>query len=164
MFDILSDQSDVNHPLCEECADFVIDQMDHQLRILEDECRDYHDFLESLEKSKNCQVIEEEEKAIELLKNQVSELKLEEGTLLKELKEIEDDKKEVENKIEKQMEDLKRMNLEENKYWLEYNNLKRTLFECDDEQQSVDNQLRYAQTNLDRLKRTNVFNATFHIW
>jgi hypothetical protein len=29
---------------------------------------------------------------------------------------------------------------------------------------SVDNQLRYAQAQLDKLKKTNVFNATFHIW
>jgi beclin 1 len=29
---------------------------------------------------------------------------------------------------------------------------------------SVDNQLKYAQAQLDRLKKTNVFNATFHIW
>jgi len=29
---------------------------------------------------------------------------------------------------------------------------------------SVDNQLKYAKTQLDRLKKTNVFNTTFHIW
>jgi len=29
---------------------------------------------------------------------------------------------------------------------------------------SVDNQLKYAQVQLERLKKTNVFNATFHIW
>ena len=29
---------------------------------------------------------------------------------------------------------------------------------------SVDNQLKYAQAQLDKLKKTNVFNATFHIW
>ena len=29
---------------------------------------------------------------------------------------------------------------------------------------SVDSQLKYAKTQLDKLKKTNVFNATFHIW
>ena len=29
---------------------------------------------------------------------------------------------------------------------------------------SVDNQMRYAQAQLDKLKKTNVFNSTFHIW
>lgn len=41
LFDILSDQSDIDQPLCEECTDALLDQMDHQLRIAEDECRDY---------------------------------------------------------------------------------------------------------------------------
>ena len=29
---------------------------------------------------------------------------------------------------------------------------------------SVDNQMKYAQAQLDKLKKTNVFNSTFHIW
>lgn len=29
---------------------------------------------------------------------------------------------------------------------------------------SVDNQLIYAQAQLNKLKKTNVFNTTFHIW
>ena len=36
--------------------------------------------------------------------------------------------------------------------------------ELDDELKSVENQMRYAQMQLDKLKKTNVFNATFHIW
>lgn len=50
------------------------------------------------------------------------------------------------------------------RYWHEYNEYKRQLFEYEDAQKSVDNQLRYAQAQLDKLKKTNVFNATFHIW
>ena len=52
LFDVLSDQSNVNHPLCEECADFIIDQMDSQLKVLEDECKVYREFLENLDKQK----------------------------------------------------------------------------------------------------------------
>ncbi len=50
------------------------------------------------------------------------------------------------------------------RYWQEYNEYKRQLLEYEDAQRSVDNQLRYAQAQLDKLKKTNVFNATFHIW
>lgn len=41
LFDIMSDQSDVDHPLCEECTDVLLNQMDHQLKIVEDECEEY---------------------------------------------------------------------------------------------------------------------------
>ncbi|KAH9523274.1 Beclin-1 [Bulinus truncatus] len=50
------------------------------------------------------------------------------------------------------------------RYWHEYNDQCRIAIELEDEQKSVDNQLKYAQAQLDRLKKTNVFNATFHIW
>jgi beclin 1 len=37
LFDIMSGQSEVDHPLCEECTDTLLDQLDHQLKITEDE-------------------------------------------------------------------------------------------------------------------------------
>lgn len=51
-----------------------------------------------------------------------------------------------------------------NRYQKEYSEFKRQQLELDDELKSVDNQMRYCQIQLDRLKKTNVFNATFHIW
>lgn len=50
------------------------------------------------------------------------------------------------------------------RYQKEYCEFKRQQLELDDELKSVDNQMRYCQAQLDRLKKTNVFNATFHIW
>ena len=50
------------------------------------------------------------------------------------------------------------------RYQKEYSEFKRQQLELDDELKSVDNQMRYCQVQLDRLKKTNVFNATFHIW
>uniref|UniRef100_UPI00358F598F beclin-1 isoform X3 n=1 Tax=Myxine glutinosa TaxID=7769 RepID=UPI00358F598F len=91
LFDVMSGQTDVDHPLCEECTDALLDQMDQQLKVSEDECRDY-------------------------------------------------------------------------RYQREYGEFKRQLLECEDEQRSADNQMRYAQMQLDKFKKTNVFNATFHIW
>lgn len=49
-------------------------------------------------------------------------------------------------------------------YWKEYTSQKQQLLNFQEEQRSVDNQLKYAQMQLDRLRKTNVFNATFHIW
>lgn len=50
------------------------------------------------------------------------------------------------------------------RYQKEYCEFKRQQLELDDELKSVDNQMRYAQMQLDKLKKTNVFNTTFHIW
>ncbi|RWS10531.1 beclin-1-like protein [Dinothrombium tinctorium] len=165
LFDILSDQSDVHHPLCEECADFVIDQMDRQLRVLEDECKVYKEFLESIEKSKAEKGEESnKEKSLEELHQKMEELQKEESSLLEALKNAEDEQQKIEEEIRQQKEELEKMNEEENRYWCEYNNLKKIMYQVDDELQSVENQLRYSQSQLDKLRKTNVFNATFHIW
>jgi len=163
LFDILSDQSDVDHPLCEECADFVIDQMDHQLRILEDECRDYGDYLKSIqsEETNDQNQIQSE---INDLKEKLLNLEVSEKQLLEELKEVNREQSKIDEELVKHSSELQRLESEEDKYWHEYNNVRNNVYNCDDEQQSIDNQLRYAQTLFDKLKRTNVFNATFHIW
>ena len=163
LFDILSDQSDVDHPLCEECADFVIDQMDHQLRQLEDESKEYNDYLTSLQSEQNTeQVVTEDE--INELTEKLKSLETIEKQLIEELKETNEHQKKMDEELERQSTELQRLFAEEDKYWHEYNNVRNSIFTLDDEQQSVDNQLRYAQALFDKLKRTNVFNATFHIW
>lgn len=163
LFDILSDQSDVDHPLCEECADFVIDQMDHQLRLLEDECRDYGDYLQSIQSE---DTVDQNETQLEIneLREKLQNLEMSEKQMLEELKEVNCEQLKVNEELVKHSNELQRLYSEEDKYWHEYNNVRNQVFICDDEQQSIDNQLRYAQTYFDKLKRTNVFNATFHIW
>ena len=53
LFEILSNQSSVDHPLCEDCADFLMDKMDSKLKILEEECKNYREYLATLEKKVN---------------------------------------------------------------------------------------------------------------
>ena len=77
---------------------------------------------------------------------------------------------------------VKRTELEaqEAAYWTEYSRHKEQLLQvqttvdtalryrlelqAEDEYRALDCQQRHAQAQLDKLKKTNVFNATFHIW
>jgi beclin 1 len=61
----------------------------------------------------------------------------------------------------RQREQLER---EEAHYWREYSRHKHQLLLAEDEYRSLDSQLRAGQAALEKLKKTNVFNATFHIW
>ncbi|KFM67317.1 Beclin-1, partial [Stegodyphus mimosarum] len=157
LFNIMSSQSDVDHPLCEECTDTLLDQMDQQLRIAEDECREYRDFLEHLEMGSD-------EDDLEKLQNDLMKLKEEEEQLEAQLCEMETKEKEL-RKILKECEDENdALQREEDKRWQDYCRIKRQLLISEDDQRSVNNQLKYAQAQLDKLTKTNVFNATFHIW
>ena len=53
---------------------------------------------------------------------------------------------------------------QEEEYWRQYSGHKQQLLLAEDEYRSLDCQLRHNQDQLNKLKKTNVFNATFHIW
>lgn len=163
LFDLLSDQSEMKHPLCEECADFVIDQMDAKLRHTEEECKVYREYEESL-RGRSSEEQEEELRVLSELTTRLQELGKEEQELIEAMKSVEEEEESVRRELEHQSRELEQVEAEETKYWQEYNHLKRTYFASEDELQSVTNQLRYTQSQVEKLKRSNVFNMTFHIW
>ncbi|MEQ2270420.1 Beclin-1 [Xenotaenia resolanae] len=150
LFDIMSSQTDVDHPLCEECTDTLLDHLDTQLNITENECQNYKQCLELLS---NLQVEEEDTLLAEL-----KQLKCEEETLVQELEAVEEQRAAVAKDLAQSRIQSQQLDTEE------LHEFKRQQLELDDELKSVDNQMRYCQIQLDRLKKTNVFNATFHIW
>ncbi|XP_036693449.1 beclin-1 isoform X2 [Eubalaena glacialis] len=156
LFDIMSGQTDVDHPLCEECTDTLLDQLDTQLNVTENECQNYKRCLEILE-----QMNEDDSEQLQM---ELKELALEEERLIQELEDVEKNRQIVAENLEKVQAEAERLDQEEAQYQREYSEFKRQQLELDDELKSVENQMRYAQMQLDKLKKTNVFNATFHIW
>ncbi|XP_036195576.1 beclin-1 isoform X3 [Myotis myotis] len=156
LFDIMSGQTDVDHPLCEECTDTLLDQLDTQLNVTENECQNYKRCLEILE-----QMNEDDSEQLQM---ELKELALEEERLIQELEDVEKNRKLVAENLEQVQAEAERLDQEEAQYQREYSEFKRQQLELDDELKSVENQMRYAQMQLDKLKKTNVFNATFHIW
>ena len=45
LMEILSEKTEIDHPLCEECCDTLITLLDGELRSAEEECNQYSDFL-----------------------------------------------------------------------------------------------------------------------
>uniref|UniRef100_A0A8C5AGA6 Beclin-1 n=1 Tax=Gadus morhua TaxID=8049 RepID=A0A8C5AGA6_GADMO len=156
LFDIMSGQTDVDHPLCEECTDTLLDHLDNQLNITENECQNYKQCLELLSELQ----VEEEESLLAELR----QLKEGEEVLVQELEAVEEQRAAVAQELAQGRSHSQQLDTEELQYQKEYSEFKRQQLELDDELKSVDNQMRYCQVQLDRLKKTNVFNATFHIW
>lgn len=159
LFDILSDQSDIDHPLCEECANFVIDQMKSQLNSLEKECTKYSIFIEK-EANQQDQITEEE---LDEMQIKVEALENVQKNMIKELKQLNKVQKSLEDEYDKQKSDLIRLKHDENKYWHEYNNVKFNLFKNEQEQMVFDNKIKYGNEFYNRLKKTNMFNLAFYI-
>ena len=157
LFDILSSQSEVDHPLCEECTDTLLNHLDEELSISENELHNYRKFIEESENTKDD--IDENELDAELEK-----LRKEENDLLNELEGIESERDKIKKEMDRITEEEAALKKQEEQYWKDYGEYQKQIADFENEQVSVSNQLQYAQAQLDKLRKTNVFNSTFHIW
>jgi len=158
LFDMLSNNSSVDHPLCEECTDTLLQSLEQQLELAEQDSQEYEEFLANLNQET------EEGSSVSELEQELAMLKKEEKQLVAELSNIKEENEKVDKEIEEQTKEKLRLEKEEERYWKEYSKHQQKLLWAEDEYRSLDCQLRYNQAQLDKLKKTNVFNATFHIW
>lgn len=157
LFDFLSGQSEVDHPLCEDCTDTLLDKLDLQLKQTEDECNDYKDFLVKL----NCAQDSEEESVLD---KELEQLRGEEEKLLQELARVEKEQEMLEVVITQEKERATQLEESEAQYYRDYSELKCQRMDLEDDHLSVENQMHFATAQLNKLKQVNIFNSTFHIW
>lgn len=155
MFDILSGETDVDHPMCEDCTDNLLEQLDVQLTITESEIQSYKRCLETREL-----ITEERESLQEKLKG----LELEETSLVQELEEVEKNRERAAADLEAAQAETEMLDQQEKQYQKDYSKLKWQQLELHDELSSVEKRLWYAQIQWHQLEKTSVFNATFEIW
>lgn len=157
LFDTISGNSNIDHPLCDECTDYLINILEDQLKTTQADYNDYLNYYQSLQNDVN-------EPKLSELEKELYDLKEEENRLLEELNSLQEEEKETIKKIEEQEEIARKISQEEHRYWKEYTRHKREHLQTEDEERSLECQLNYTTIHLEKLKNTNVFNATFHIW
>ena len=158
LYDVLNRHSDIQHPMCEDCTDKLLDMLDQQLHVTEQEANDFQRYYDDLKRQSDVTATSQEQDD-ELLK-----LQAEEEQLRQELGSIENERNHVREQVAREMERSKALDVEERKYYEQYNEYKRQMLETEDAEISVKNQLDYASDQLSQLRKTNIFNATFHIW
>lgn len=157
LFDFLSSNSEIDHPLCDECTDTLLELMDHQLKLAENEWNDYNNYLTKLEQT-------DDNPNIKQLEKELNDLEMEEKRLIDELDKLKREEESVRETVKIQEEEKRRLNVDEEKYRKQYSKYRRDLMISEDEYRSLECQIAYAHLQIDRLRRTNVFNLTFHIW
>ncbi|XP_076269071.1 beclin-1-like Atg6 isoform X2 [Rhynchophorus ferrugineus] len=157
LFDHLSDNSEIDHPLCDECTDYLIELLEQQLEITQ---KDYDDYCKYY---KVIQADNDEPKLADLEK-ELQDATEDEKRLLEELEALQQEEEDMLRAIEEQEEISRKITLEEDKYRKEYVKHKREWLIAEDEGRSLECQLSAANAQLDKLRKMNVFNATFHIW
>ncbi|XP_069895275.1 beclin-2-like [Dipodomys merriami] len=160
IFAILSGKKVVEHPLCEECTDHLLEQLDTQLSQAKLDWQAYRRALEM-----ELLVDPEERKALNTwLWAELQELERAEALLMEELADAEQAWAQAAHDFQESKAETAELHQLAAQYRKEYWALEWQRLELTDQLSSVENQLRYARGQLDKLSTTSIFDVTFQIW
>ena len=158
-FKMISSHCDIDHPLCDECPEAVLDMYDLEIREMENAKQHYDQMGHRLQ-----QEVEQYRAEMTELDAELAELRKTEEELKARLMKTEDQRKKIAEERRIQEEREAKLKDEEQAYWMEFNQHQQKMLQFKDDQMSTQFQLHYTTEQLNRLKKTNVLNSTFHIW
>ncbi|KAL7631798.1 UNVERIFIED_CONTAM: hypothetical protein RMT77_001359 [Armadillidium vulgare] len=156
LFDMLSTNSDIDHPLCEECTDNMLDNVDDYISRKSLQIQHY----ERLYTSKKDAIRDDTNELEEVF----ALLQKERDRLLEELSEMRRGQVEANNIVNKRREEKNRLEEEGISYWRIFCDYKCQLIALEDENRSLKSRRTYMQEQLDQLEQVNALNLTFRIW
>ncbi|RKF61803.1 Vacuolar protein sorting-associated protein atg6 [Erysiphe neolycopersici] len=157
LFEILSARSDIDFPVCIECTDFLVKELQKRHEAATKERDAYIRFLKQLKAD-----IQTEDEARES-QDALSKAKKEEECAIIELKKLEREKAEVDEDILKLEMEARALDIEEENFWRERNDFSMKLTEFQNVRDSINLQYDHDSQILDKLQRTNVYNDVFCI-
>ncbi|KAF8424684.1 autophagy protein Apg6-domain-containing protein [Tirmania nivea] len=157
LFDVLSSKSDIDHPVCMECTELLVDGLSKRLANVTRERDTYVEFLKKV----NAEVPTREEKL--QAEKEYQAIKAEEALAIQSLRDIELEKVGVLEELRRLEEEAKQLDLEEENFWRERNEFALKLEEFQNDRDSINLQYDHDSRQLERLQRTNVYNDTFCI-
>ncbi|KAG0261720.1 autophagy protein 6 [Mortierella polycephala] len=157
LFDLMSAKSDIDHPLCHECAEMLLALLTKQLRDVSRERDCYIDLLRTI----NSNVASDAE--MKTLEDEISQIQLDEDASIQTLRDIEEQQRAVREEIAMLEQESLELDKEEERYWQECNEFQMALQTFHNERDSVNLKYDYDTRQLEKLHKTNVYNDTFCI-
>eukprot|EP00667_Euglena_gracilis_P010185 EG_transcript_10357 len=155
----VSEVTQHDQPLCFECTDLLVADLETRLRASEAERDHYVGLLQDLEAEEQSAAGAERQLAKEL-----PALEREEEQLLQELKRIEEEQREVRRQAELTDQQQADLEAQVEDYWRRYNTCLVETVVVSERKSSLDQHLRMEMEELTQLNRTNILNEAFHIW
>jgi beclin len=157
IFEVLSSRSDIDHPICAECTEILVEGLQKRLAQANKERDAYVDFL----RQANADIPSEED--VRQAEEEHQRAYKEEQSALDELQNLEREKAELEKEILGLDSVLHDLETREEKFWEQRNEHSMELTKYQNERDRVNNQFEFDSKQLQRLQRANVYNDTFAI-
>ncbi|KAJ5404258.1 hypothetical protein N7509_004129 [Penicillium cosmopolitanum] len=157
LFEIVSARSDIDHPICIECTDMLVDGLQKRLNASTKERDAYIAFLRTL----NASVPSSED--IDVAEQSLHESLKAEETAFAELQALEREKDSLDEEIAGLEEESRQLDSDEESFWRARNGFSLTLGEFQTERDALNMRYDHDSQQLERLQRTNVYNDAFCI-
>lgn len=157
LFEILSGRSDIDHPICVECADMLVEGMQKKL---EAASRERDGYVKHLKEAKANQPTEEEIKAQE---ESLRKAEQDRDSAMLELKKLEAEKDALDQELVALEEEARELDKEEEQFWRDRNAFTTKMAKFQSERDSINAKYSNDSQLLEKLQRSNVYNDTFCI-
>ncbi|OAA68176.1 autophagy protein [Niveomyces insectorum RCEF 264] len=157
LFEIMSARSDIDHPVCVECTELLIEGLQQRLDAATRERDAYVAFLKTTKA--DVPTTEELQAQAEALKR----ARQQEADAMAELLQLEKEKAKLDEDIAALQADSKELDRDEEQFWRERNAFATKLADFQNERDSINAKYDHDARLLETLQRSNVYNDTFCI-
>ncbi|KAI7878950.1 APG6-domain-containing protein [Lichtheimia hyalospora FSU 10163] len=157
LFNIISSKSSIDHPMCQECTDLLLESLEKEL---EDVGRERDAYIEFFAKIKENRVDDDMRQELEHV---VEQLKEAEKEALAELTKVQGEHELVQQELEELERELKALDDREERFWEQYNDYEIKLENFQNERDSINLKYDHDVKQYERLQRTVVYNDAFCI-
>lgn len=157
LFEVISARSDIDHPICIECSDLLVEEMQKKLEAANREKDAYVNYLKELKAS------EPTDEEIRAQEEATRKAKQAEKELLEELKALEAEQAALEKEKSDLDAEIRQVDIKEEEFWRGRNAFNTTLGDFQNERDSINSKFDHDSRQLEKLQRSNVFNDTFCI-
>jgi beclin 1 len=157
LFEILSARSDIDHPVCVDCTEVLLEELQKKLEATTRERDAYIAFLKETQASAPT---EEELRAREEALRNAQQA---EAAAREEIRQLEREKESLDAELVALEEDSQQLDAQEEAFWSERNAFASRLADFQNERDSINTKFDHDSRQLEKLQRSNVYNDTFCI-
>lgn len=157
LFDIMSAKSDIDHPICVECTQQLVEGLEKKLEASARERDAYVAFLKRLQNDAPTEV------EVEASRQELAAAQKKQEEAMKVLKDLEDEKRRLDQEMIDLGDDLAASQQEVAEFCIEDNLYSLKLNSALSKQTSIQSALKHDETQLSLLQRTNIHNDLFSI-
>lgn len=157
LHEILSARSDIDHPICVECTDMLVEGLQKKLEAASKEREAYVGYLKEIQAEAPT---DEELRAAE---ESLKKTRKSEAEALDLLTNLEREKAQLDEQILRLEDESRQLDVDEEQFWRDRNAFAMKLSDFQNERDSINSKFDHDSRLLEKLQRSNVYNDTFCI-